>query len=77
MDGYKVITEVIDAITVDKVSKFLHDNNIPFHVSCGHSGIDSPIIANPPGICTACGSERGPTLVCQGCGWVDPPTRRA
>lgn len=75
MVEYKVITEVIDTITVDKVSKFLQENNIPFHVSYRY-GIDNTIIANPPGICTVCGKERGPTIVCQGCGWVDPPTRR-
>lgn len=34
------------------------------------------IIANPPGICTVCGKDRGPTIVCQGCGWVDPPTKQ-
>lgn len=77
MEGYRIITGVIDAMSVDKISKFLQENKIPFHLSLGHAGREDTIIANPPGICTICGKDRGPTLVCQGCGWVDPPTRRA
>jgi hypothetical protein len=30
--------------------------------------------AYPRGFCTNCGNDRGETIVCKSCGWVDPPT---
>lgn len=34
-------------------------------------------IANPRGYCFNCNMDRGPTIVCQNCGWKDPLTSGA
>jgi hypothetical protein len=39
-------------------------------------GQENLIIAHQRGFCFNCGEDRGPTLVCQSCGWVDPLTTK-
>ena len=33
-------------------------------------------IAHERGYCVNCGKDRGPTLICQSCGWADPQTTK-
>lgn len=35
-----------------------------------------PRMSIPGNACTRCGTTIGKELVCSGCGWVDPPTKR-